>query len=176
MTGRLPVIGLMLGDMTGIGPEISAKLLAAGKHKGDARVVVIGDARVLELGCRDAGVRLEWQTAPAVAAIDWSQERVPLVDLRNIDPARIARGEVSAESGRLAGETLAHMIGLALGGSLDGICFAPLNKAALNRGGWEYPHQQQMVAPLTRPSRFFGAKDGIKELSTIRRTSPLALR
>src|SRR6266496_653862 len=114
MTGRLPVIGLMLGDMTGIGPEICAKLLADGKYKSGVRVVVIGDARVLELGCRDAGVELELQTVPAVAAIDWSQERLPLVDLGNIDPARIARGEVSAESGRLAGETLEHMIGAAL--------------------------------------------------------------
>jgi len=46
MTGRLPVIGLMLGDMTGIGPEISAGLLADGKYKSGVRVVVIGDARL----------------------------------------------------------------------------------------------------------------------------------
>src|SRR6266849_23745 len=131
MTGRIPVIGLMLGDMTGVGPEISAKLLAGGKYRSDARVVVVGDARVLELGCRDARVELEWQAVPTVAAIDWSQERVPLVDLGNIDPARIGRGEVSAESGRLAGETLAHMIGLAL-------------------GGWKYPDEHQMFAALTR--------------------------
>lgn len=110
ITGRLPVIGLMLGDMTGIGPEISAKLLAGGSYRNDARVVVIGDARVLELGCRDAGVELQWQPVPTVAAIDWSQARLPLVDLGNIDAARIGRGEVSAESGRLAGETLAHMM------------------------------------------------------------------
>src|SRR6266446_5164058 len=176
MTGRLPVIGLMLGDMTGIGPEISAKLLADDKYKSGVRVVVIGDARVLELGCRDAGVELEWQTAPAVAAIDWAQERVPLVDLGNIDPARIRRGEVSPESGRLAGETLEHMIGLALDGGLDGICFAPLNKAALNRGGWKYADEHQMFAALTRHSGFFGEMNVIEEFSTFRVTSHVALR
>ncbi len=151
MTGRLPVIGLMLGDMTGIGPEICARLLADGKYKSGVRVVVIGDARVLELGCRDAGVELEWQTVPAVAAIDWSQDRVPLVDLGNIDPARIRRGEVSPESGRLAGETLEHMIGLALGGGLD-------------------------FAALTRHSGFFGEMNVIEEFSTFRVTSHVALR
>jgi len=31
MTERTPIIGLMLGDMTGIGPEISAKLLGFNK-------------------------------------------------------------------------------------------------------------------------------------------------
>ena len=176
MTGRLPVIGLMLGDMTGIGPEISAKVLASRKRTNDSRVVVIGDARVLELGCKDAGVRLEWQTVPSVAAIDWSQDRVPLVDLGNIDPARIRRGEVSPESGRLAGETLEHMIGLALDGGLDGICFAPLNKAALNRGGWKYPDEHQMFAALTGHSGFFGEMNVIEEFSTFRVTSHVALR
>jgi 4-hydroxythreonine-4-phosphate dehydrogenase len=176
MTERIPVIGLMLGDMTGIGPEISARLLAAGKYRTGARVVVIGDARVLELGCRDAAVKLEWQTVPAVAAIDWSKDRVPLVDLGNIDPARIVRGEVSAESGRLAGETLQIMIGLALDGSLDGICFAPLNKAALHRGGWKYPDEHQMFAALTRHSGFFGEMNVIKEFSTFRVTSHVSLR
>ena len=53
----LPRIGLMLGDVTGIGPEISAKLLATGMFKPLARLVIIGDARVLELGIKDALLR-----------------------------------------------------------------------------------------------------------------------
>ena len=35
---KLPVLGLMLGDVTGIGPEISAKILAAGTFKPLARI------------------------------------------------------------------------------------------------------------------------------------------
>ena len=62
MSARLPTIGLMLGDVTGIGPEISAKMLATGAaSRAHARVAVIGDARVLELGARDAGVKLAWR-------------------------------------------------------------------------------------------------------------------
>jgi len=172
----LPIIGLMLGDMTGIGPEISAKLLASGAMKPVARVVVIGDARVLELGCKDSGVRLDWKTYPDVDAIDWSRDEVPLIDLRNIDPSRIRRGEVSAESGRLTGETLKHMIDLALAKKLDAICFASLNKAALHHGGWKYPDEHQMFAALTQHSGFFGEMNVIKEFSTFRVTSHVALR
>ncbi len=68
----------MLGDMTGIGPEISARLLAAGTMRPVARVAVIGDARVLELGCKDAGVSFNWKTYPDVDAIDWTRNEVPL--------------------------------------------------------------------------------------------------
>ena len=176
MTVCIPTIGVMLGDMTGIGPEISAKLLASGAMKSVARVVVIGDARVLELGCKDAGVSLDWKTYPDVDAIDWSRDEVALIDLGNIDPSRIKRGEVSAESGRLTGETLKHMIDLALAKKLDAICFASLNKAALHRGGWKYHDEHQMFAALTQHSGFFGEMNVIKEFSTFRVTSHVALR
>ena len=52
----------MLGDVTGIGPEISAKLLASGVTSELANVVVIGDKRVLDLGIRNAGVKLGYRT------------------------------------------------------------------------------------------------------------------
>ncbi|MBG9387447.1 PdxA family dehydrogenase [Caenimonas aquaedulcis] len=172
----LPILGLMLGDMTGIGPEISAKLLAAGALKDAARIAVIGDARVLEMGCADAGVKPEWRTYGAVRDIDWSRPEIPVVDLGNIDPATLPRGELSPESGRLTGETLKHMIDLALAGELQGICFAPLNKAALHRGGWKYHDEHQMFAALTRHEGFFGEMNVIKEFATFRVTSHVSLR
>ncbi|HXE47961.1 MAG TPA: 4-hydroxythreonine-4-phosphate dehydrogenase PdxA [Ramlibacter sp.] len=172
----LPVLGLMLGDMTGIGPEISARVLASGVMKSVARIVVVGDARVLELGCQDARVKPAWRNYPDVAAVDWSLDDIPLIDLGNIDPATIRRGEISPESGRLSGETLKYMIDLALAGELGGICFAPLNKAALHRGGWKYPDEHQMFAALTRHEGFFGEMNVIKEFATFRVTSHVALR
>jgi 4-hydroxythreonine-4-phosphate dehydrogenase len=175
MNARLPTIGLMLGDVTGIGPEICAKLLATGA-RNDARVAVIGDARVLELGARDAGTQLAWRPYETVEAIDWSRPEIPLIDMGNIDPAQFKRGAVSADSGRLTGETLKYMIDLALAGRLDGICFAPLNKGALHQGGWKFPDEHQMFARLTGHSGFFGEMNVIKEFSTFRVTSHVALR
>ena len=57
---ELPVLGLMLGDCTGIGPEQCARVLADRRLADAARLLVVGDARVLEQGARDAGVMLEW--------------------------------------------------------------------------------------------------------------------
>lgn len=92
----------MLGDATGIGPEICAKVLASGAINDIARVVVIGDSRVLELGMRDAGVKVGYRPSRSLEEVRWPADAVPLVDLGNIDPARITRGEVSDESGRLS--------------------------------------------------------------------------
>jgi 4-hydroxythreonine-4-phosphate dehydrogenase len=172
----LPLIGLMLGDMTGIGPEISAKLLAAGTLSPVARIAVIGDARVLELGCADARVRPAWRAYPSVSAIDWSRSEIPVIDLGNIDPATLRRGEMSPRSGQLTGDTLKHMIGMALADEIDGISFAPLNKAALHQGGWKYLDEHQMFAALTGHEGFFGEMNVIKEFATFRVTSHIALR
>jgi 4-hydroxythreonine-4-phosphate dehydrogenase len=173
---KLPVLGLMLGDVTGIGPEISVKLLASGMPHSVARVVVIGDVRVFESGCRDAGIRLAFKTFDNIDAIEFNGDAIPLIDLANVDPAKYPRGVSSDESGRLCGDTLKHMIELADAGKIDGICFAPLNKGAMNRGGWKYPDEHQMFAALTRHQGFFGEMNVIKEFSTFRVTSHIALK
>ena len=141
-----------------------------------ARVLVVGDARVLELGMRDAGVEVRYRSCSGVEDVRWPAETLPLVDLGNIDPARIPRREVSNESGKLSGDTLKHMIDMALAGKLDGICFAPLNKMALHRGGWDFQDEHQMFAKLTGHAGVSGEMNVIPEFATFRVTSHVALR
>jgi 4-hydroxy-L-threonine phosphate dehydrogenase PdxA len=175
-TRMKPVIGLMLGDVTGIGPELIVKLLASSATREKANVVIIGDERVLELGMKDAGQRIPYVKIARVQDADPGAAAVPLIDLNNIDPARFTRGELNAESGRLTGETLKVMTDLALAGELDGICFAPLNKAALHRGGWHYHDEHQMFAAWTGHAGYFGEVNIIPQFSTFRVTSHVALR
>lgn len=172
----LPILGLMLGDATGIGPEVSAKVLASGFMREKARVAVFGDARLLALGVKDAGVRLDWRTYERVADIDWSDAAIPFIDLKNQDPAQVTRGQVDADAGRVAGETLKHMVDLALAGELDGVTFAPLNKAGLNKGGWKYPDEHQMFAAWVNHQGYFGEMNVLKGLWTSRVTSHVAFK
>jgi len=172
----LPRIGFMLGDVTGIGPEIAAKLLASGQPREQAEVVIIGDRRVLELGMHNAGVQVPHTVYRNIEDIRWPRGDYPLLDLGNIDPAKYPQGVSSDESGRLAGDTLKTMIDLALAGKLDGICFAPLNKGAMNRGGWKFNDEHQMFAHLTSHGGFFGEMNVIEQFSTFRVTSHVALR
>jgi len=173
---NLPTIGVMLGDVTGVGPEIAAKVLASGNVKDQANFVVFGDARVFEMGIRDAGVALPYTRYESLDEVRFPRNDVPLVDLANVDPARFKRGAVSPESGKLTGDTLKTMIDLALAGKLDGISFAPLNKGALHQGGWKFHDEHQMFAKLTDHRGFFGEMNVIKEFSTFRVTSHVALR
>ncbi len=173
---NLPRIGFMLGDVTGIGPEIAVKLLASGKPAEVANVVIIGDKRVFDLGMRNAGVKVAHTVYRSIDEVTWPRQDLPLLDLGNTDPARFPQGMSSDESGKLAGDTLKVMIDFALAGKLDGICFAPLNKGAMNRGGWKFNDEHQMFAKLTDHSGFFGEMNVIDQFSTFRVTSHVALR
>jgi len=172
----LPLLGLMLGDYTGIGPEQCARVLADRRLADAARLLVVGDARVLEQGARDAGVSVAWRCHAAPEEVDWSRAEIPVIDLGNLDPRAIPRGQVSAESGRITGETLAYMIGLALEARLDGIAFAPLSKAALHAGGWRFNDEHQMFAHLTRHQGFFGEMNVLDNVWMSRVTSHVSLR
>ncbi|HVF62894.1 MAG TPA: 4-hydroxythreonine-4-phosphate dehydrogenase PdxA [Casimicrobiaceae bacterium] len=175
MNPPLPLLGLMLGDPTGIGPELCARVLSDGRLSDVARLVVVGDARVLAQGARDAGVTLRTRVYADVEAIDWSRAGVPLVDLANHDSS-IPRGAVSPDAGRIVGETLKLMIDLALDERLDGIAFAPLNKAALHAGGWKFNDEHQMFAALARHRGFFGEMNVLDNLWMSRVTSHVSLR
>lgn len=171
-----PIVGLMLGDVTGVGAEIATRMLAAPELKAIARTVLIGDARHLALGCRESGAAIRTHAVASLEAIDWAREGFPLLDLANLDPARFPRAEVSPEAGRIAGETLKTMTELALAGKLDAVCFAPLNKSALHRGGWSYHDEHQMFAAWTRHRGYYSEMNVIPEFSTFRVTSHLSLR
>jgi 4-hydroxythreonine-4-phosphate dehydrogenase len=172
----LPLLGFILGDPTGIGPEQSARILADRRLSDAARLLVIGDTRVLERGAAQAGVALELRRVAQPEDADFSAPAVPVLDLRNYDPAAIAQGKVSAESGRLTGETLKYAVDLALDGRLDGITFAPLNKAALHAGGWKFNDEHQLFAHLTHHAGFFGEMNVLDNLWMSRATSHVSLR
>lgn len=172
----LPRIGFMLGDVTGIGPEIAAKLLATGKPAACAQTIIIGDRRVLELGMRNANVKFAYSVCKNIDEIQWPRKDYPLIDLGDTDPAKYPQGVSSDEAGKLAGDALKFMIDLAIAGKLDGISFAPLNKGAMNRGGWKFNDEHQMFASLLKHSGFFGEMNVIDQFSTFRVTSHVALR
>jgi 4-hydroxythreonine-4-phosphate dehydrogenase len=151
----LPTIALVPGDCTGIGPEQTARILADGNLADVARLVVVGDARVLEMGMAHAGVKLEVEKIESPAKASWKSGKVQLVDLGNTDPALFPIGKASAESGRLTGETLSRAIDFSKDGEVAAITFAPLNKRAMYDGGWKFPDEHKMFAHLLGHQGYF---------------------
>ncbi|HEX9903553.1 MAG TPA: hypothetical protein VGA77_01185 [Propylenella sp.] len=76
-TDMRPVIALVPGDCTGIGPEQTARILHDGRLSDVARLVVVGDARVLDLGMRQAGVCFPYRTFASPADCPGARSQPP---------------------------------------------------------------------------------------------------
>lgn len=130
-------IAFALGDAGGISPELSARVLADPQvNRGD--MVVIGDARVLALGARQAGVDLDLPTYSPQDLANGLPEGTFLVDMRNCDPQTIALGQSSAVTGRAALQNFAAALRLAHAGAADAVFFTPFNKHGMRLAKADY--------------------------------------
>lgn len=59
-----------------------------------------------------------------------------------------APGEI-ADAGRIAGAAIERAVAMASAGEVDGIVTAPIDKAALLAGGYDFPGHTEMLAALT---------------------------
>ena len=146
MTSK-PVLALTLGDVAGIGPEITAKtLLRHPEVRGECVPVVVGDADALRLGVEIAGgdpsvVRVIAE--PSHATNDPATIEVVQVGA-SLKSAPV--GEVSALAGDAAYRFVVEACALAKRGKVAGIVTAPLNKAAMHMGGHKWPGHTELLA------------------------------
>jgi 4-hydroxythreonine-4-phosphate dehydrogenase len=169
-----PTIALAMGDPAGISPELTAKLLGLDDVAASARLVVIGDRRVLDEGAKIAGVRLDLKTVSAEA--DLAKEDGPVfIDLGHLDPASIERSIATAEGGRFALANYRHALTLARDGRAEAVCFTPFNKKAMRLAHPVYDDEISFsagVVGLDGPASEFNVLD---RLWNARVTSHIAL-
>lgn len=145
-----PIIAITMGDAAGIGPEIIVKALAHPEVYEGCRPVVIGD--VVRLRQAQAVTASPVQIHPIAShAVDKAGLRcgtLDCVDLALI-PEDLPWGKISPCAGDAAFRYLEVAAQLAMQGSVQAICTAPLNKEALHAGGHIFPGHTELLAALT---------------------------
>jgi 4-hydroxythreonine-4-phosphate dehydrogenase len=149
-----PLVAVTFGDASGIGPELVAKLLARPQVLDAARIVVVGDAWVWAEGQRIAGA------APAMKIIrSWDEARngggdAPMfLEMNSVAKADVLPAQVTAAAGQGARLVLTACLGAVKNGKIDAICFAPLNKQAMKKGGMAFEDELHFFAD------YFGVTD-----------------
>ena len=142
-------LAVTLGDVRGIGPEIVAAARADESLTDVAELVVVGPA--------SSGVAVD------VATGEWASPTNPT--------------ERAALAGRLAGRAIERAVLLAATGEVAGIVTAPIDKAALLAGGYDFPGHTEMLAALTgHRVAMMLASSGPHPLRVVLATTHIALR
>ena len=129
--GTKPTLALAMGDPAGISPELTARLLALDEVRQQARLIVIGDRRVLEQGARVAAVDPDVETIGAGDPLPNRIDRPIFVDLANLDPDSVEPGIATRAGGRFALANYRLALTMGRDARADAVCFTPFNKQAM---------------------------------------------
>jgi 4-hydroxythreonine-4-phosphate dehydrogenase len=149
---RKPIVGITMGDPAGVGAEVVAK--AYPDLLADANVLVVGDADVLERAVDVVGSSLDVRAIDAAADAAFAPGAIDVLDLDNVDAADLEYGVVRAEYGAASLGYVERAIDLALGGEIDAIATAPINKQATKLAGSETAGHTGMLAEATDTDRY----------------------
>ena len=147
MAAHKPVLAVAIGDPAGIGPELAARILADPELRSEARIVMIGDRRVLARGASEANLDLDVETRRPGEPLPAGDKPV-LIDLGHLDPATVPLGEARREGGDFALANFKAAIELAAGGEADAVCFTPFNKAAMKKAHPSYEDEIGYTAEI----------------------------
>jgi 4-hydroxythreonine-4-phosphate dehydrogenase len=170
-----PRVGLFIGDPTGIGPEVTAKALCDEKIIVGSRFLIIGDDRAFRLGQEIAGVSLDYEVYEDAGDASVSRDDVALLDLRNMNPETFSMGQLSPEMGRAVGDAMIVSLKLAKEGGIDAFVYAPINKEALNKGGYRFKSELSFFAHVLGLSEGYGELTALDGLWTSRVTSHIGI-
>jgi 4-hydroxythreonine-4-phosphate dehydrogenase len=143
-----PIVAITLGDPAGTGPEIILKALAQPEVRALARLLVVGDAATLAQAQRYTGTTLAFEVVTEVAHATFPDDKISVLDLKNVDLATLTLGQVSAAAGQAAYEAIKRSTELALAKQVGAIVTSAINKAALNQAGHHFDGHTGLLAHL----------------------------
>jgi 4-hydroxythreonine-4-phosphate dehydrogenase len=170
-----PPLAIVMGDATGIGPEIVAKSLSTEETYRICCPVVIGDARVMAQAIRSNKATMEIAPLKKWEEASGKVGRLEMFDMANLDPGEYRMGEVSARAGKACLEYLKFAVDETMAGLAKAIVFAPLNKQALSLGGSPFRDELSLFLTWTKAEQA-GEINVLESLWTCRVTSHIGFR
>ncbi|MGS0972830.1 MAG: 4-hydroxythreonine-4-phosphate dehydrogenase PdxA [Candidatus Izemoplasmataceae bacterium] len=146
---KKPVVGITLGDVAGIGPEIVLKSCLNERVYDVCHPVVIGDKKIVDMVIKDFNFDLKVNSIQHTIDGVYEKGIVNLIDLNNIDMNDFAYGKVSANAGQAAYDYIAKGVALFHTGEVDVVATSPINKEALKAANVPFIGHTEILGSLT---------------------------
>ncbi len=140
-----PLIGVTMGDPSGIGAEVIVKALSDPDLRSLARFIIYGLDDVLSAVADAAGIRPFWFRLPydAPRRID---SGVVVVDFAENTAGFWVKSRPTAEGGRVSLRFFDEAIAAAKSGAIDALVTGPINKTSWKLAGCRYPGHTDKLA------------------------------
>ncbi len=139
---------ITMGDPTGIGPELIIKaLLEKSFEQFQQPIQIIGDVTVLShagkiFDCKATPEKLETD----LYALHFDDQTLLVRHCSDLDPGTIRYGAPDLDCGKAMAGYVDYAIDRCLDKTAAGIVTAPINKAAINAAGYNFPGHTELLA------------------------------
>ena len=166
MPTRKPVIGMVMGDAAGIGPELILSALQNKDVAAQASHFVIGSMEVMERAAKAIDSKVAFCRLDSVRDLTTAGDRIAVLHAEEQRNPNIQWGVVDAINGSNSVAYMRKAVELALGNEVDAVVIAPLNKEAMHVSGFQYPDESAFLGHLTNTEAY-----GVPSLNNIYRLS-----
>ncbi len=139
---ELPKIGISIGDINGIGPEVIIKTLSDKKLLDYCVPVIYGSSKIVSYHKNIVGT--EFQFVPIRSAERITPERINVVNCWN-EVVNITLGKATEEGGQYAFKALEMAVGELKAGFIDALVTAPISKEAMQMAGFPFPGHTEYI-------------------------------
>ena len=167
-------IALLLGDPSGIGPELISNLLTQNELKS-ANIIIIGEKNILESGNKITGNTHNLHYVENFDDINFEKGNIFFLDISEGSNKEYKLSECSAKSGETVLKALDCALDLAGSKKIHAINFGPFNKTSLKLGGCKFDDEIHHMADKLGVKNFFCEFNVIDNFWTARVTSHIPI-
>ena len=175
MTNKKRNIAILLGDPSGIGPELVSKLLSQ-NELDQANIIVIGEKNILENGNKITGNSHNLNLVEKFEEINFEKGNKFFLDISKDKNINYKLSECAAESGETVLNALNYALDLTKSNKIHAINFAPYNKTSMKLAGSKYEDELHLMADKLEVKDFFCEFNVIDNFWTARVTSHMPLK
>jgi 4-hydroxythreonine-4-phosphate dehydrogenase len=158
----LPIIGITMGDPTGVGPEIIVKALSTEELFRVCRPVVFGDREVLSRAIQIQNLSVTLHAVDRITRDGYLPGKIFFFPLSQLEIVSLHFGQPDRACGEAMVKYIEEAVRRVKNRELDAITTCPINKKAMNEAGYSFPGHTELLAHLTEaPSvamMFLGSK------------------
>jgi len=174
MTQKKINVAILLGDPSGIGPELISKLLAE-KIINKANIIVIGEKNILEEGNKITKKSNNLKFVENFDQINFKEGNKFFLDISKGKNHNYKTAECSEQSGKSVLEALNVALDLAKENKVQAINFGPFNKTSMKLGGNKFADELHLMAEKLDVKNFFCEFNVVDNFWTARVTSHIPI-
>jgi len=145
-----PIIGITIGDVGGIGPEVSIKSALSRDILKIATPLLIGNLKAIKENLKIVKSNRTLNVIRDMAEIKSPYKYLNVYPTGSTAIKKVKFGVINSEYGKLAFDFIKTAIDLAVSGEISAICTAPISKKSLNEAGYNYDGHTEIFAEFTK--------------------------